>query len=216
MKEPLADQGTEQGAGLVLIADDHPLIRDALRQVVADALPGHAIREANCLEAALAAAESEDPDLILLDINMPGMHGFRGLISLRNACPAAPVIVVSADERPETVSQAITLGASGFMAKSMERSQMAEALLCVLAGDLFAPAPPTQALPQDNGEGEALTSQQRKVLELLAAGKANKIIAYELGISERTVKAHVSAILRKLNVTSRTQAVLNASRLLGR
>lgn len=206
----------DRGPGTALIADDHPLIRDALRQVVAEVLPNYAIHDVSSLDAALAFTQDSEPDLILLDINMPGMNGFRGLISLRNACPAAPVIVVSADERNETIAQAITLGASGFMPKSMERGQMADAVRAVLAGDVFTPdLPPAPGYAPEGGETETLTAQQRKVLEMLVAGKANKIIAYELDISERTVKAHVSAILRKLNVTSRTQAVLNASRLLG-
>ncbi|MGE5515224.1 MAG: response regulator [Bacteroidota bacterium] len=209
-------------AGHVLIADDHPLFRDALRQVVQATLPHHAISEANTFEGAMSAAAGDQLDLILLDINMPGMNGFSGLISLRNHVPATPVVVVSADETREAVSQAMTLGASGFIPKSLEREHMIAAVRMVLNGEVFVPAHDTLALTSGHGNEEtlfrqgyeALTSQQRKVLEMLVAGKSNKVIAFEMDVTESTVKAHVSAILRKLRVHSRTQAVLNASRLL--
>lgn len=211
----------EAESGHVLIADDHPLFRDALRQVVIATLPRHAISEASTFEGAMAAAAGDQLDLILLDINMPGMNGFAGLISLRNHVPATPVVVVSADETRDTVSQAMTLGASGFIPKSLEREHMIEAVRLVLNGEVFVPA--LGAAPLAVGgvnesrfrEGYAtLTAQQRKVLEMLVAGKSNKVIAFELEVTESTVKAHVSAILRKLRVHSRTQAVLNASRML--
>lgn len=204
-------------AGRVLIADDHPLFREALRQVVATCLPDHAICEASTLEEAMAAARGDDFDLILLDIHMPGMNGFNGLIALRNHVPATPVVVVSAQEDRETVRQAMTLGASGFIPKSVEREQMTRAVNCVLAGDVFLPKEQTAGGKDDDDLRDgyaALTAQQRKVLELLALGMSNKVIAYELDVTEGTVKAHVSAILTKLKVSSRTQAVLNASTLL--
>lgn len=206
--------------GHVLIADDHPLFRDALRQVVLATLPDHAISEADTFDAAMAAAAGDQLDLILLDINMPGMNGFAGLISLRNHVPATPVVVVSADEARETVAQAMALGASGFIPKSLEREQMVAALHMVMNGEVYVPAATVDG-PHHGGaearfrEGyETLTAQQRKVLEMLVAGKSNKVIAYELDVTESTVKAHVTAILRKLRVHSRTQAVLNASRML--
>lgn len=208
-------------AGHVLIADDHPLFRDALRQVVRATLPDHAISEADTFDAAMVAAAGDQLDLILLDINMPGMNGFAGLISLRNHVPATPVVVVSADEARETVSQAMALGASGFIPKSLEREQMVAALHMVMNGEVYVPAPGSGShAPAGSAEArfregyETLTAQQRKVLEMLVAGKSNKVIAYELDVTESTVKAHVTAILRKLRVHSRTQAVLNASRLL--
>lgn len=210
----------EAETGHVLIADDHPLFRDALRQVVMATLPQHAVSEASTFEGAMAAAAGDQLDLILLDIGMPGMNGFAGLISLRNNVPATPVVVVSADESRETVSQAMTLGASGFIPKSLEREHMIAAVRMVLNGEVYVPA--QGDAPSVLGGEEcrfregyaALTQQQRKVLEMLVAGKSNKVIAYELDVTESTVKAHVSAILRKLRVHSRTQAVLNASRLL--
>lgn len=213
--------GDHGAAGQVLIADDHPLFRDALRQIVSATLPRHAIVEANSLDDALAAAAGDVMDLILLDINMPGMNGFSGLIALRNHAPATPVVMVSADENADTISQALMLGASGFIPKSMDRDGMAAAVRMVLAGDVFVPGAGGAAASGGSEDSfrrgfEALTAQQRKVLEMLVAGKANKVIAYELTVTEGTVKAHVSAILRKLKVSSRTQAVLNASRLLSR
>lgn len=208
-------------AGHVLIADDHPLFRDALRQVVLATLPDHAISEADTFDAAMAAAAGDQLDLILLDINMPGMNGFAGLISLRNHVPATPVVVVSADEARETVAQAMALGASGFIPKSLEREHMVAALRMVMNGEVYVPAtadgthPPAGTAEARFREGyETLTGQQRKVLEMLVAGKSNKVIAFELDVTESTVKAHVTAILRKLRVHSRTQAVLNASRML--
>jgi len=205
--------------GQVLIADDHPLFRDALRQVVQATLPHHGIREACTLEAALDAAAGDELDLILLDINMPGMNGFSGLISLRNHVPATPVVVVSAEEAADTIGQAMTLGASGFIPKSLDRDQMIEAVRLVMNGGVFVPpqaagASTPSADSQFREAYEALTPSQRKVLEMLVAGKSNKVIAYELSVAESTVKAHVTAILRKLKVHSRTQAVLNAGRML--
>jgi DNA-binding NarL/FixJ family response regulator len=217
------DEGNS--AGRVLIADDHPLFREALRHVVIATLPDHAISEANTLDEAMAMAAGDDLDLILLDINMPGMNGFAGLVALRNHAPATPVVVVSAEEGRETIRQAMTLGASGFIPKSMDRDGMTQAVRTVLAGDVFVPVDLADggaarraplADEQFRDGYAALTQQQRKVLEMLVAGKSNKVIAYELQVTESTVKAHVSAILRKLQVTSRTQAVLNASKLLVR
>ncbi len=208
--------------GHVLIADDHPLFRSALRQVIAAISPDCVVTEADCLDqAAAAAGRSHDLDLILLDINMPGMEGFNGLISLLNSIPATPIMVVSADSRPDTIQRAMTLGAAGFMPKSMDVDKMTTAVRAVLAGEVFVPADhsgPAHGHRDDHGDFgrryESLTPQQRKVLEMLVRGKPNKVIAYEMEVTESTVKAHVSAILHKLNVTSRTQAVLNASKLL--
>lgn len=215
---------TQEHSGHVLIADDHPLFRAALRQVLATALPDHAIIEADCFDDTLAAADGDDLDLILLDINMPGMNGLNGLVALRNHIPATPVVMVSADETPETIRQALTLGAAGFMPKSMDHDHMTAAVRSVLDGEVYVP------IDLDAGRGRrrefdgddefrrgyaALTPQQRHVLEMLVQGKSNKVIAYEMDITESTVKAHVSAILHKLKVSSRTQAVLNVGKMLG-
>jgi DNA-binding NarL/FixJ family response regulator len=204
----------------VLIADDHPLFREALHQVVDSAFSTCSYQEAKNLPEALEIAGGGDFDLILLDLRMPGMNGFTGLVTMRNEVPATPIIVVSADEEPDSIQEAITFGASGFIPKSLSKEQMVQAVRDVLSGDVF--------LPMDHLESHAaggldegdfgsriaqLTAQQRRVLEMLVRGKSNKVIAYELDLAESTVKAHVSAVLRKLNVTSRTQAVINAGKI---
>lgn len=205
----------------VLIADDHPLFREALRQVVEAVFDPCRFIEVNCIEQAQARLDEEDFDLVLLDLNMPGMNGFTGLVALRNRAPATPIILVSADESRESIQDAIAYGASGYIPKSLTREQMAHAVREVLEGEVYLPFP---LMAQADGgpamhdvELEAriatLTGQQRKVLEMIVLGKPNKVIAYELSLAESTVKAHVSAVLRKLHVTSRTQAVINAGKI---
>jgi DNA-binding NarL/FixJ family response regulator len=193
----------------VLIADDHPLFRDALAQVVGSTLPHARVVECGCLEDAQAALASQDFELILLDVNMPGMNGMAGLLAVRNTAPATPVVIVSGREDRETVEQAMGCGAAGFIPKSLSRDGMRSALCAVLAGEISLPQ---EGPSERHAAVAALSSQQRRVLEMISAGKANKIIAYELSISESTVKAHVTAILRKLNLRSRIQAALYATR----
>ena len=197
----------------VLIADDHPLFRDALAQIVGSTLPQARVVECGCLEDAQAALAQQDFELILLDVNMPGMNGMAGLLALRNTAPATPVVIVSGREDRETVDQAMGCGAAGFIPKSLSRDGMFSALCTVLAGEISTPQEgPLDGMPDRHAAVAALSSQQRRVLEMISAGKANKIIAYELSISESTVKAHVTAILRKLNLRSRIQAALYATR----
>jgi DNA-binding NarL/FixJ family response regulator len=220
---------THADHGAVLIADDHPLFRDALAQIIATTLPHAQVVECGTLEDAQAVLQAASPgnsggdtgrqdfELILLDINMPGMNGMAGLLALRNMAPATPVVIVSGREDRETVDQAIGCGAAGFIPKSLSREGMSRALTAVLAGEISLPHEvPLDGGPDRPGERHAavaaLSSQQRRVLEMISAGKANKIIAYELAISESTVKAHVTAILRKLNLRSRIQAALYATR----
>ncbi len=206
----------------VLIADDHPLFREALQRVAADVFADHLIVEADSCDKALAVVDDDSIELIFLDLNMPGMDGFNGLVSLRNAAPAVPIIVVSASEDVSTVHQAITCGAAGFMPKSLAKDEMVAAVRYVLDGGIYSPAvgpgrDKRQLSPADAKllEGiSQLTHQQRIVLQMLVGGQPNKQIAYELSIVESTVKAHVSAILRKLKVHSRTQAVIKASKIL--
>lgn len=204
----------------IVVADDHPLFRDALRQVIDLAVGTAIVAEAETFDAAVALVLEDDPDLILLDLNMPGMNGFTGLMVLRDRAPTTPIVVVSADEDPAVIQQALTLGAAGFIPKSRSKDAMAEGVRAVMAGDVFVPIDLSTAVPlsarddPDFAEGyAALTAQQRRVLEMLVAGKSNKVIAYELDVAESTIKAHVSAILRKLKVSSRTQAVLYASKM---
>ncbi|WP_304641336.1 response regulator [Pseudomonas sp.] len=207
----------------ILIADDHPLFREAICNVIGTGFPGAELLETSDLDSALALAqEHDDLDLVLLDLNMPGMHGLNGLITLRNECPSIPVVIVSAEEDKQVVLQAITYGAVGFITKSSPRAQMTEAIQQILAGNVYLPSDIIRAnrtITRRNPEEHpispellyALTRKQLLVLERMAKGESNKQIAYHLDIAETTVKAHVSAILRKLNVHNRVQAILSAS-----
>lgn len=208
----------------VLIADDHPLFREALRVALGDACEGedNAILEAQDLDGIKAVVgQHEDLDLILLDLKMPGVTGFSGLVDLRQSHPEIPVVVVSATEEPATIREAITFGSAGFIPKSLGRHEIAKAIQSVLDGEIFVPenARIDGDVPDDEKQRleiakrmSALTPQQMRVLSLIAEGKPNKIIAYELDVAETTVKAHITAILRKLRVHSRTQAVLAAQK----
>ncbi|MCE0460715.1 MULTISPECIES: response regulator transcription factor [Pseudomonas] len=207
----------------ILIADDHPLFREAIHNVISDGFPGSEVMETADLDSALALThEHDDLDLILLDLNMPGMHGLNGLINLRNEAPTIPVVIVSAEQDKQIVLQAITYGAVGFITKSSPRSQMTDAIEQILNGNVYLP--PDIIRTQKNPVGrrlsetpafppellQALTRKQLLVLERMTKGESNKQIAYTLDIAETTVKAHVSAILRKLNVHNRVQAILSA------
>ncbi len=204
----------------VLVADDHPLFRVALRNAVARALPTATIREAESVDALYALIEREsDADLLLLDLNMPGAHGFSALVHLRAHYPQLPVMVVSAREEPAVMRRALDHGAVGFLPKSADAGTLGEAIDAVLAGDRWAPASALKAPAAGAEEHDAaqrvrdLTPQQFRVLQMLGDGLLNKQIAYELGVSEATIKAHMTAILRKLGATNRTQAVLIAGKL---
>lgn len=205
----------------ILIADDHPMVRDALRSAVSYACQADHILEAGSLDEASRLLDgNDDVDLVLLDLNMPGMNGLAGVVSLRTQFPAAPVVVVSAHEDPKLMREAIRCGVSGFIPKSTPRSGIAAALRHVMEGGVYLPPDcEEESVEEDTEAAEiarrlaSLTPQQLRVLELLGTGKLNKEIAFELTIAETTVKAHVSAILQKLKVYSRTQAVVFASRL---
>lgn len=209
--------------GKVLIADDHPLVRDGLRTVLAVALDRCELFEASDLDEVVRIIDREgDFDLVLLDLNMPGNNGFAGLSSLRARYPALPVVMVSATCDRQLVNDALRHGAAGFVPKSLPRGAIADALRQVLNGDVYMPADledaPAPATPTGEDQEilrriETLTPQQRKVLELVVAGRLNKEIAYELDVTETTVKAHVSAILQKMRVFSRTQAVILANKV---
>lgn len=204
----------------ILIADDHPLFREALRGAVERLLPDAIILEADNAPSLLALADAHaDADLLLLDLTMPGSHGFSTLIHLRGSQPQLPVIVVSAREEPAVIRRALDHGAAGFIPKSADATQMREAIAEVIAGGTWAPAHAAQAQRIDNEEAQIaqrvreLTPQQFRVLGMLSTGLLNKQIAYELHVSEATIKAHMTAILRKLGANNRTQAVLLAARL---
>ena len=199
----------------VLIADDHPMVRDGLRTVIAVAFDRCELFEASSLEEATSVIEREgDFDLVLLDLNMPGATGFSGLIELRERFPSVPVVIVSAAQERGLARAALAAGAAGFVPKSLRRSAIVDALKQVLAGNIYAPEIEEGDLAANAEDTEilrrieSLTPQQKVVLRLVVAGKLNKQIAYDLDVSMTTVKAHVSAILSKLKVFSRTQAVI--------
>lgn len=204
----------------ILIADDHPLFREALKGAVASALPGAEIREAQDVGSLLSLADAHpQAELLLLDLNMPGANGFSALVHVRAAHPGLPVVVVSAREDGDTVRRALAHGATGFIPKSADVPTLVGALRAVLDGETWAPPdtgragalePEEAALARRLAE---LTPQQFRVLGMVCAGLLNKQIAYELQVSEATVKAHMTAILRKLGVHTRTQAVMLAGKL---
>jgi DNA-binding NarL/FixJ family response regulator len=204
----------------IIIADDHPLFRDALRQAVGGIAGDQAIVEAGDFEAARAAAKAHvEADLMLLDLSMPGASGFSGLMSLRAEFASLPIVVISASDDSATVRRALELGASGFISKSSGIEDIRRGVRTVLSGDIFTPATYQEGQEQDPDIADlirrlqTLTPQQSRVLTMLAEGLLNKQIAYELGVSEATIKAHVSAILLKLDVDSRTQAVIQLGRI---
>ena len=204
----------------IIIADDHPLFRGALRQSVASIMPQARVMEASGMDDLNATLSQErDVDLILLDLTMPGVQGFSGLMSLRAQYPELPVVIVSATEEPTVIRRAMDFGASGFIPKSIDIDSIGGAIQAVLAGDAWTPPDVDLSATEDAETADlvrrlgTLTPQQVRVLTMLSEGLLNKQIAYELGVSEATVKAHVSAILDKLGVDSRTQAVIAASKI---
>ena len=203
----------------ILIADDHPLFREALRGAVQRILPGATLCEADSVDALYGLVEAHaDADLLLMDLNMPGAHGFSALVHLRALHPQLPV-VVSAREEPSVMRRALDHGALGFIPKSADLDTIGEAIGLVLEGERWAPAAAAAAPAMDRDEQAVaqrlreLTPQQFRVLQMLGEGRLNKQIAWDLGVSEATIKAHVTAVLRKLGVGNRTQAVLMAGRL---
>jgi DNA-binding NarL/FixJ family response regulator len=205
-----------------VIADDHPLFRGALREAITGIGNIAAIHEAGDFESAKALVlANEDIDLVLLDLSMPGASGLSGLISLRGIHPTVPMVVISAHDDAATIRRALELGASGFISKSASMDEIRNAVQAVLAGDIAAPVGVDLGVERDPEVSDlikrlrTLTPQQTRVLGMLAEGLLNKQIAYELGVSEATIKAHVSAILQKLGVDSRTQAVIQLAKIGG-
>jgi len=200
----------------ILIADDHPLFRAALRSAVMQAEPDAVVAEADDLAGVIARLEAEaDTDLVLLDLHMRDSHGLTGLAALRAQFPAVAVLVVSASEEAGVVRRALDHGAVGFVPKSMPPADIGIAIRAVLAGERWLP--PALAHALDSAQSDPadavlaarlsrLTGQQFRVLAQIGEGRLNKQIADSLGIQERTVKAHVSAIFEKLGVRNRTQA----------
>lgn len=205
-----------QLAQKIIIADDHPLFRTAMQQAVKQSVPDVTIEQAESLpELQQVVEQHKDADLVLLDLQMPGAHGYSGLVFLRSHYPEIPVIVVSACEDPAIMCQAIDHEASGYIPKSSPLDHIAKAIEQVLQGDIYLPdvARRHQHQPNQNALGLAerlasLTPQQFRVLTMMSEGMLNKQIAYDLDVSEATIKAHVTAIFRKLGVRTRTQAVI--------
>ncbi len=205
----------------ILIADDHPLFRDALQRAVQQALPQAQVHGVESIGALLALLERHaQADLLLLDLHMPGAHGYSALAHIRGHYPELPVMVVSAHEEALVARRALAHGAVAYVPKSAAGGEIAQAIRVVLEGGLWLPP----RLREERAEfkaGEAevaariaqLTPQQFRVLGMIAAGLLNKQIAFELGVSEATVKAHMTAIMRKLGVNNRTQVALAANQL---
>ena len=207
-------------ASRFIIVDDHPLFRGALRQALASAFRTADIGEAGSLNELLGQLQqSADVDLILLDLAMPGVQGLSGLLLLRREYPEVPVLVVSATDDSPTIRRCIEFGASGFVPKSRPVESIRDAVRKVMSGEVAVPADVdmTAAAPGEDrqlaGRLSMLTPQQMRVLMMLGEGLLNKQIAFRLGVSEATIKAHVSAILQKLGVDSRTQAVIAINRI---
>lgn len=205
----------------ILIVDDHPLFVEALKLVLQNAFRDARLSEAASIDAARTMLGTEGPfDLVLLDLSMPGTRGLDGLLELRTRYPRLPIVVVSALEDPRIIHEVMTCGAAGFISKSTRGLELGNAIREVLSGSVVLPKgyrPPTETSAPGMSDLTArlatLTPQQVRVLQMLRQGLLNKQIAYDLGVGETTVKAHVSEILRKLKVSSRTQAVIEASKI---
>ena len=212
---------TTEPGNTVIIADDHPLFREALTHAVGKVLPDATVVEADSL-ASLQQAVDDNPlaDLLLLDLNMPGVSGFSALAWIRQNHASLPTVVVSAIEDAAIMRRSLRHGASGFIPKSASISAIENGIDAVLQGDIWLPEG-VDAAGNDLESGEAavaanlatLTPHQFRVLMMLGEGLLNKQIAFELGVSEATIKAHVTAIFRKMGVSNRTQAVLAVQEL---
>lgn len=208
--------------GQILIADDHPLFRMALKQAVMQAFPQATIVEAENIDNLERLTESGAQfAFILLDLHMPGAHGFSGLIFMRERYRSIPLIVVSASEEPTIIHKALEYGADGFIPKSAAIDVIVQAIEKICAGERWLPShvmPQSQPVLNEQDRDLAksiasLTPQQFRVLGMLAEGQLNKQIAFDLNVSEATVKAHMTAIFRKLGVRNRTQAVIRLQEL---
>jgi DNA-binding NarL/FixJ family response regulator len=216
----LARQLSEPTQYRLVIADDHPLFRGALREAVSGMFAHVEIAEAGSFEeTAKLLDRAADVDLVLLDLAMPGVRGLSGLLYLRAQYAGVPVVVVSATDNPTVIRRCMDFGASGFIPKTLGVEAIRGAVAAVLAGGIWTP-PEVDLSAACDVETTAmlarfatLTPQQVRVLMMLSEGLLNKQIAYELSVSEATVKAHVSAILQKLGVESRTQAVIAAAKI---
>jgi DNA-binding NarL/FixJ family response regulator len=205
----------------ILIADDHPLFRDALQRAVLTALPQARVHSADSVHALLSLIEQfPEAELLLLDLHMPGARGYSALAHIRGQYPGLPTIVVSGHEEAQVARRAMAHGASAYIPKSTDGADIVAAIRAVLDGDVWLPPALLGShaeLKPDEAAAAAqiatLTPQQFRVMTMIAEGLLNKQIAWELGVSEATVKAHMTAIMRKLGVNNRTQVALIASEL---
>ncbi len=205
----------------ILIADDHPLFRIALKQAIELAFDECTITEAGSIDDVQGYMTQNGPyDLLLLDLQMPGARGFSGLIFLRGQYPDVPIVVVSGNDQDRVIARAMNHGASGFIPKSTDLPQMAQAIRAILAGAIWVP--PGFELQRQNIQNEdisiaetvaSLTPQQFRVFTFLSEGMLNKQIAYEMDVAEGTVKAHVTGILKKFGAYSRSHLIIAAQRL---
>lgn len=202
-----------------LIADDHPLFRQALLGIIHQHYAGASISESSDLESTLTTLDKNDTDLLLLDLNMPGSQDLFGLMVIREKYPTVPVVIISASESQSLINRAIQYGASGFIPKSSSTNTLHSAIEKVISGESWLPAELSTNLQQisENEKNlaakiSALTPQQYRVLCYLREGGLNKQIAFEMGITEATVKAHITAIFKKLGVNNRTQAVIELAK----
>ncbi len=208
-------------ADTVIVADDHPLFRTAIKEALQASQGDTSFLEASSFETLQKLVDDNpDVDLVLLDLHMPGVSGFAGLVYLCKRYPSVPVVIISANEDPVVIQRALEHGAAGFIPKSSDIKTITSAIEDILMGEVWAPESTQSSLPGTNVSELALaermaqlTPQQFKVLMSVSQGLLNKQIAYDMGISEATVKAHVTAIMNKLGVSNRTQAVLAASKL---
>lgn len=198
----------------VLVADDHPLVRDALARTLAAALPLSEVLQAQDWDEARARLAGGGIDLALVDLHMPGMNGLDGVRALRQAHPALPIVVASGDGDPATIRGVLALGVRGYLPKSENAEVLAQALTLVGAGGTYVPARAMEdlaaAAPPARADVHGLTPRQLDVLRCLVRGLPNKLIARELALTEGTVKIHIAAILRVLDARNRTEAVVRA------
>lgn len=205
-----------------LVIDDHPLFCDALSMTLRTLQADSSVMAANSLhEGMMVIDDGANPDAILLDLNLPDVDGVDGLIRLRTRLPGTPVVVISSYDDDRIIASVLRAGAVGFIPKQSGRGELQEAFRRIWAGETYTPPTYQPAAPRESPQEDlhtsverlgTLTPQQTRILELVCEGKLNKQIAFDLSIAETTVKAHITAILRKLNVHSRTQAVLIAQK----